>query len=329
MKVSKLLSVVMFICIMLTMISACPTATAATAEKHTITFDVQGIGETSDPITVNDGDRYLYMRENNHGQNPTADGYVFHCWVTTLDFEPDEVTMSNTAYYDETPIHEDITLYAIWYKIVDHIEVAATPPVAGDVIGTQRYETPDFSFAYQSPRPTVQALSEGVRIKDSFWSDIGPAAFWLADPNDRESTFKGTFESGKEYGVSMEVEPVFGYQFADTISITFNGELLEAAHHPDYNLCIVTAPINCVDQLPAVDRMRGDVDGDGAIMIPDATFIQRKVTGISVPFVFEDAAADVDGDGKATVMDATVIQAYLAEKSVPYSVGEMIDKDAA
>lgn len=41
----------------------------------------------------------------------------------------------------------------------------------------------------------------------------------------------------------MEVEPIFGYEFADKISITFNGELLKAEYHPDYNLCIVTAPI--------------------------------------------------------------------------------------
>lgn len=79
MKSTKLLSVMMIVCILITLIASCPTVFEAAAEKHTVTFDVQGIGETPDPITVNDGERYLYMRENDHGLNPTADGYVFYC----------------------------------------------------------------------------------------------------------------------------------------------------------------------------------------------------------------------------------------------------------
>jgi len=308
MKLSKFLSVLMMICVLVTVIAICPAASGANAEKHTITFDVQGIGETPAPITVNDGDRYLYLRDNDHGQNPTADGYVFHCWVTTLDFYPDEVEMSNTAAYLETPIHEDMTLYAIWYKIVDEIDITADVPVAGDVIGTERYETPDFTMDYQSPRPHAEVHSEGARIKDSFWSAIGPAVFWLEDPNDLESVFKGTFELGKEYGVVADVEPIFGYEFADTVSVTFNGELLSAEYPADHNLCVVSAPVICVEE-----RLLGDVDGDGYISIIDAAFIRRKIAEIDVPFIFNDAASDFDGDGEVTVADATAIQYYLAE----------------
>ena len=321
MKLTKVLSILMIVCILITVIGVCPTAFSA-AKKYTITFDVQGIGETPKPITVNDGERYLYMRENDHGQNPKADGYVFHCWVTTLDFEPDEVSMSNTAYYDETPIHSDITLYAIWYKIVDEIEVEADPPVAGDVIGTEQYWTPDFSFNYQSPRPTVRATSEGVRIKDSFWSAIGPSAFWLEDPNDVESTFKGTFESGKEYGVWMEVEPKFGYQYADKISIKFNGKLLKKAHYADYSLCIVSAPIQCIEKV----LLRGDVDGDEEVMVNDATFLRRKAADMKLPFTFRKSVSDIDGDGEITIVDATAIQYYLADMDDAFGIGETINK---
>lgn len=328
-RFSKLLSMIMIICLLATVIAICPTASGAATKKHTITFDVQGIGETPDPITVNDGEKYLYLRDNDHGQNPTADGYVFHCWVTTLDFYPDEVEMSNTAAYLETPIHEDITLYAIWYKIVDHIEVEADPPIAGDVIGKDRYETPDFSFEYQSPRPTVRSLTEGVRIKDSFWSAIGPAAFWLADPNDPESTFKGTFASGKEYGVWMETEPLFGYEYADHLSITFNGKPLSSAHYADYNLCVVSAPITCVDQMPDADRLLGDVDGDSEIMITDAVYLQRKLVDMELPFAFCGAASDVDADRQITLMDATFIQRWLANVQPLEGIGEPYRKTEA
>ena len=322
-KPLKLLSILLTACILAAVIGVCLTAVSAQAGKHTITFDVQGIGETPDPITVNDGDCFLYLRENG-ANNPTADGYVFHCWVTTLDFYPDEVEMSNTAAYLETPIHEDMTLYAVWYKIIDHIEIEADPPIAGDVIGTKWYGSDDeYLFQYQSPRPTVRTLSEGVCINDSFWSDIGPAAFWLEDPNDWESTFKGTFELGKEYGVFAETAPLFGYQFADKVAVTFNGKLLDAEREADDNLCIVSAPIICENQ-PETARLLGDIDGDGDVMITDAAFLQRKIAGIDLPFTFSGAAADTDGDRQITLMDVTFLQRWLADMDSSSQIGKPI-----
>ena len=260
------------------------------------------------------------MRENDHGQNPTADGYVFHCWVTTLDFEPDEVVMSNTAYYDETPIYEDMTLYAVWYKLVDEVEITAEPPAAGDVVGTKRYETEDWSFNYSWPRPRATVTSEGVRVPDYSWDMDEKCAVWLEDPDDRESNFQGTFEAGREYGIWLELEPIFGYEFAEKISIKFNGELLYQEYHPDYNLCIITAPIRCVEKI----RLRGDIDGSGDVMITDVTYLQRHIAGMSIPFTFFDAVFDVDGSGEVNVMDATVMQCYLAEMNVPYVIGEAV-----
>lgn len=246
---SRIKRVLVFLLIvgMLTASCALFAIPAGAVVKHTITFDVQGIGETPDPVTVNDGDSYLYLRENDHGQNPTADGYVFHCWVTTLDYEPDELSMTNYAAYLETPIYEDITLYAVWYKIVDKVDITVEPPKAGEAIGTKRYETDDYSFDYQSPRPNVTVNTEGVRVQDYSWDMSEKSAVWLSDPKDRESTFKGTFEDGKEYGVWAMIEPIFGYQFADQLTITLNGKSL-GEKPADDNLCIFTAPIWCGNQ---------------------------------------------------------------------------------
>jgi len=245
------------------------TAVSASAEgtQHTITFDVQGIGETPDPITINDGEKFLYLRENG-ANNPTADGYVFHCWVTSLDYEPDEVTMSNTAAYLETPVTEDMTLYALWYKIVDHVEVKVDPPVPGDVIGTERYETPDYSFDYQSPRPHVTVLSEGARLYQSGWFN-DDNVFWLKDPDDHESNFKGTFQSGTVYGAWIDLEPVFGYEFADSLTITVNG-VTRSQQMSDYNRCIFTAPILCGKQSAAVKATPDEAAKDNASENPHA-----------------------------------------------------------
>ena len=222
------------------------TAVSAGADQiqHTITFDVQGIGETPDPVTVSHGESYQYLGGTN---NPTADGYVFHCWVTRLDYEPDEVSMSNTAAYLETPVTGDMTLYAVWFKLVDHIDITVDSPVPGDVIGTERYESQDHSFAYQSTRPRAQVLTEGVQLTPSNWFD-GPNIFWLEDADNVESIFKGTFESGKVYGVDIAAEPLFGYEFADHLTVTVNGVVRDRLLYTDRSLCHLTLPILCEKQ---------------------------------------------------------------------------------
>lgn len=72
------------------------------------------------------------------------------------------------------------------------------------------------------------------------------------------------------------------------------------------------------------ELLLGDVDGDGNITSADATFIQRKITGIEVPFEFSDTVADADGDGQLTLMDATYIQRWLASLSSNDNIGKAI-----
>ena len=56
----------------------------------------------------------------------------------------------------------------------------------------------------------------------------------------------------------------------------------------------------------------GDVDGDGAVTILDATCIQRVLTSLSVK-TFVAACSDTDVDGSLTILDATCIQRRLAD----------------
>ena len=66
----------------------------------------------------------------------------------------------------------------------------------------------------------------------------------------------------------------------------------------------------------------GDVDSDGNVDIRDATWIQRYVSVIEIPFTITKTTADTDGDDEITVMDATAIQYYLAQMKDPYHIGE-------
>lgn len=72
----------------------------------------------------------------------------------------------------------------------------------------------------------------------------------------------------------------------------------------------------------AVDIL-GDVDGDGAVSISDATAIQYKLAEFPVE-TFNEAAADVDGDSAVLIDDVTLIQQYLADMEAPDGIGKPI-----
>jgi hypothetical protein len=51
----------------------------------------------------------------------------------------------------------------------------------------------------------------------------------------------------------------------------------------------------------------GDADGDGELTVTDATFIQRELARIEIPFELDEDVADMDGNGKVELIDATLI----------------------
>ncbi len=68
----------------------------------------------------------------------------------------------------------------------------------------------------------------------------------------------------------------------------------------------------------------GDVDGSGDIMIVDATYIQRHIVGVPIPFTLKETVADTDGDGAVTIMDATYIQRWLENLTSNDNIGKPI-----
>ncbi|MBQ3417584.1 MAG: InlB B-repeat-containing protein [Ruminococcus sp.] len=93
--------------------------------------------------------------------------------------------------------------------------------------------------------------------------------------------------------------------------------------------CLITPVMTIAaknnDTIQAKNPIIGDVDGDGTVTIIDATYIQRHLASIPIPFEINDKVADTDGDGNVTIIDATMIQRYLA--SLPYEgkIGEEIE----
>lgn len=227
---------------------------SAIAEKHTVTFDMMGVGEQLASVLVNDGDSYLYIGRNDV---PKADGYIFHCWSTVKNYPHDEVELSNTVMYNETPVTGSMTLYAVWYKIIDSVDISVPSPVAGFTVGTAEYHSEDYDFEYQRQRPLVLVDSDGAQLVQSSWFE-GPSVFWLSDPSDMDSIFYGTFEDGKTYGVSVQLEPEFGYAFADDLRVNVNGSFLQPQYQ-SHDLCNFNVPIICAKSDASVNVFSGDI----------------------------------------------------------------------
>lgn len=69
----------------------------------------------------------------------------------------------------------------------------------------------------------------------------------------------------------------------------------------------------------------GDADRDGSILIVDATYIQRHLVSIPIPFKFSEKISDADEDGIISIMDATYIQRWLAHLSANDKIGKLMD----
>ena len=71
-------------------------------------------------------------------------------------------------------------------------------------------------------------------------------------------------------------------------------------------------------------QLLGDVDGDDEVTIVDATFIQRKLASIPIPFEFNETVADTDGDNNVSIIDATYIQRWLVNLPSNDRIGQPI-----
>ncbi len=68
----------------------------------------------------------------------------------------------------------------------------------------------------------------------------------------------------------------------------------------------------------------GDVDGSGNVDIDDATFLQRSLVNIPLPFYIEAYADDADEDGIVTVLDVTYIQRWLIGMDHHLNIGQTV-----
>ncbi|MBQ3285021.1 MAG: carbohydrate-binding domain-containing protein [Ruminococcus sp.] len=117
-----------------------------------------------------------------------------------------------------------------------------------------------------------------------------------------------------------------GYALSDVVA-SGAYKNLKAMGDKTYRITKVTGAVTInitTEKSETSSYILGDADGDEDVTIIDATYIQRALAGIELPYAINEKAADVDGDGDVTIIDVTCIQRYLAGIEVPYAIGEPV-----
>ena len=164
------------------------------------------------------------------------------------------------------------------------------------------------------------------------------------------SLVKITFDKNVTYiGSDSNIVPLFvncsslkelvikSEQIKDVCFIDMQNDLFGENYMPDL---VIFVPVSLVDsykkalpdyasQIIVSDfsdkpNLLGDTDGDGEVEIRDATWIQRKLNMIEIPFAFVDRRADIDKNGIVDITDATLIQRYLIGINTNYCIGKEV-----
>ena len=260
-------------------------------------------------VEVNDPDQYYFadadmISARVNGAEATVYDYDEHNYGVMFTFEVPEASAKQT---------------------IDSVNVTVSAPEAGEKLSYtasvpdgKGYEVEDYD-------------GEGTWLDGVCWQKPDGAAFEVAD--------YAVAEAGEEYvaSVSVILSDESAYEFADSLTVTINGEAAEYYFYGSNNVVIYRAftaqggsaeptqpgetPTEPV--VPVGKVLLGDADGDGEVTILDATIIQRKLVDLPVT-KYVEAASDADQDYEVSILDATAIQRHLVSLSSNENIGKYI-----
>lgn len=235
-----------------------------------------------------------------------TEDYIFRDLATKplAEFADAEAFSNDAGALLNTTITSDMTVYACFYTKLKEVALTLKQPAIGTTVTV--------TDGIQTPAP-VLTVEEGAHY--SIYTDPDyQYSQWYTTDNDEYKIFEGTFKEDGTYYVDCLLDPDFGYWMDDATVVTANGATVKEA----YGRMALSVTLST----QAAPVVLGDFDGDGVVMIIDATRIQRYLTDSRIPDTFNVSAADVDGDGEVSIVDATWIQRWLAGRSTPYPIGK-------
>ena len=197
------------------------------------------------------------------------------------------------------------------------------------------------SGIYNNPGDATSGVSCAIRSVYVDGTDRGSLVFpeVYSDHTNQTSTHltldldKGThtvkifYDTANWYDRNMSISKNnVSYNY---FNFDYVGESDQEATEPPTQPAETTAPTAApteptVPPTEASQRLLGDVDGDTKVTILDATYIQKKLASIALPFAFNEKVADTDEDKSVTIIDATFIQKWLASLPSNDRIGKPI-----
>ena len=157
-------------------------------ENYTVTFNSNGGSAVENQVVVSGS-------KANKPSDPTKGGHEFAGWYI------DETL--NDAFDFNTPITDNITLFAKWEEVkpveISTLNITVASPKVGDVAG-------------ETTKPSI-TLDENANYELDWTAYI--TAYPSQMPEGYDNPFVGTFESNKSYYVEVSLVAKEGYAFTD------------------------------------------------------------------------------------------------------------------
>ena len=212
------------------------------ANRHTVTIidEKQGNLQIKDVI---DGTSIMQAISNTRYYDiyTMFNGYVQvdDCALITLANKPidkysnyaqlydDSILKYFGTTYDAGKITSDMTLYAIYFKIIDKIEFSSTIPKCGVKTETSLNEYGNYDFETQTNKPvgSIPAGSNYMFDSDNYPDEEADHGSWHKK-DEHLFPFIGTFAGGETYYSDYDLMAKFGYVFNKDLQIELtNGQL--------------------------------------------------------------------------------------------------------
>ena len=195
-------------------------------------------------------------------------------------------------YYDYCIFESDGTTIAdhvvIEPKPLTTVSCTVTEPVAGR------------SPSYTATVPAGKGYLVEEDFTDGTWKN---GVLWQNETDKKDMTESDTFETGKQYTVTVLLDSAANHSFASNVSGTLNGKDAEVINYGDRSIGVYRT-FTCKASV-----LIGDVNNDGVVNGADAGILNRYTSGWKGydAKIKNMSAADINGDGTVNGADAGIL----------------------
>lgn len=182
-------------------------------------------------------------------------------------------------------------------------------------------------FCYDCDYLSTVILGENIREINEFAFARCPSLSYVVIPAGVEAISDSAFD-GDVITIGVYTNS-YAHQYAIDNEIPFILLDAPAPTEPPTEPEPTEAPTTAPTEQPTDPGyyILGDTNNNYEVDVEDATFIQRVLAELSVPYSMEIIMhGDVDSDNELSIVDATYIQRFLAEMTIIFPVGDPVTK---